>query len=192
MAIITEITHEILKQVISYNPDSGDCYFLSAKAEWFEDKPNRTASHKAALWNARFSGKKVGNISTSTGYYVAKIFGNQKELHRFIWFYMTGEWPEQIDHINGIRTDNRWHNLRNVSQFVNMKNTSLCTKNKSGRIGVIENKKNNTWIAQIQVNGKGIYLGTFHIFEDACAAREDAERKYGFHPNHGRVKNESR
>ena len=39
----------------------------------------------------------------------------------------------------------------------------------------------------IKVNRKDIYLGRFDKFEDAVAARKKAERKHGFHPNHGRA-----
>jgi len=103
--------------------------------------------------------------------------------HRLAWFYMEGEWP--TGHINHIRDDNRWVNLREVSNQENHKNQSISINNKSGVIGVCWNKKARKWHAQIKVNYKAISLGCFSDIHNAIKARKDAEIKYGFHKNHG-------
>jgi hypothetical protein len=48
------------------------------------------------------------------------IDGKQQRVHRLIWLYMTGEWPkDQIDHINNVKHDNRWKNLREADNQLN-------------------------------------------------------------------------
>ncbi|QDP61702.1 MAG: hypothetical protein Unbinned4466contig1000_14 [Prokaryotic dsDNA virus sp.] len=85
-----------------------------------------------------------------------------------------------------MRTDNRLCNLRKVTRVENSRNAAIGKNNKSGCTGVHLNKNNKNWVASIKVNGKGILIGSFKNKEEAIKARKEAERKYGFHPNHGR------
>jgi hypothetical protein len=99
---------------------------------------------------------------------------------------MTGRWPDpEVDHENHNRTDNRWLNLKEVSDRDNDTNRSLYINNTSGRVGVCWYKRTNKWHAKIKVNDHLISLGYFNKFEDACSARKVAEKKYNFHVNHG-------
>ena len=90
-----------------------------------------------------------------------------------------------IDHINHISTDNRWVNLRVVSQADNTKNASKRRDNTSGVTGVIWHKATSKWQVSIDAARKRVYGGLFDSFEDAVAKRKELELKYGFHPNHG-------
>jgi hypothetical protein len=111
-------------------------------------------------------------------------------IHRVIWCHVYGEWPDKdmvIDHINGDKRDNRLQNLRLVTHSENSKNLSRSKSNLSGVVGV--HKRDGKWIAQIRNNYKHIALGSFDNFEDAVAARKEAELEYGFHENHGRDTN---
>ena len=92
----------------------------------------------------------------------------------------------QVDHINHDRTDNRIENLRLVNANENGKNQKASVRNKSGVVGVSWKKSKNKWHSQIMVNGKQIHLGFFDNIDEAKKARIDAERKYGFHENHGK------
>lgn len=121
------------------------------------------------------------------GYLRLSLNGKRYKSHRLAWLYVHGEWPEgEIDHINGIRTDNRASNLRVVSRSENMKNTALPVTNTSGFLGVTWLKDRKKWLAQIMVNGKCKNLGRFSDLNKAVIARKEAEIKYGFHENHGR------
>jgi hypothetical protein len=100
--------------------------------------------------------------------YIKVSFKSKKYFaHRLAWFYMTGEWPQrEIDHINGIRNDNRWSNLRLVSRAENTQNRSRATAgSETGILGV--HKTDNKITACICVAGKQIHLGTFPDFESA-------------------------
>jgi len=96
---------------------------------------------------------------------------------------MTGEFPEcDIDHINGIRHDNSWNNLRNVSKSINSKNKRVQTNSPSGVLGVTWNKVKFKW----QVNFDGKYHGSFDCFWDAVKLRKILEENHeGYHKNHG-------
>ncbi|WP_425359496.1 HNH endonuclease signature motif containing protein [Borborobacter arsenicus] len=113
------------------------------------------------------------------------------KIHRIIWFLEKGCWPDVIDHIDGDGLNNRIDNLRDVSQAENMRNAARPNDNTSGRVGVSRLHRTDhwgdCWQAYINVRGKRIALGLFKSFEHACLAREDAERQYGYHANHGRA-----
>lgn len=99
---------------------------------------------------------------------------------------MTGEFPEgQIDHVNQIKTDNRFENLREVTNTINHQNIQLQKNNKSGVHGVGFHKTTKKWRACIKVNGKLIHLGLYSEKDLAIKARKEAEVKYKFHKNHG-------
>jgi hypothetical protein len=90
-----------------------------------------------------------------------------------------GEWPpEQIDHINGIRVDNRIVNLRLADTPQNHANTGPPSTNTSGMKGVRWDKKRRKWKAEITVKGRLIYLGRFKERRHAIVARLEAEGRY--------------
>ncbi len=94
----------------------------------------------------------------------------------------------QIDHINGDGMDNRWINLRAVTHLENCKNVKLLSSNKSGCAGVSYQKDKDRWRAEIYDNNKRIYLGSFKDKQDAINARNIANIKYGYHKNHGSIR----
>lgn len=136
-----------------------------------------------------FINLKTNNIigcKIKKGYYVINLLGSQYRAHRLAWLYMTGEFPENdIDHINHIRYDNRFINLRSVSRVENGKNQSKQCRNTSGITGVSWSESRGKWTAYICSNGKSYGLGRFYDKFNAICARKSAERKYGFHANHG-------
>jgi hypothetical protein len=95
-------------------------------------------------------------------------------------------WPTaDIDHINGIRHDNRLKNLREVDRYANAQNATMMRNNTTGATGVYRTS-NNRWRAIIHANGVRIDLGRFDDFRDAVSARQTAEATHGFSPRHGR------
>lgn len=128
------------------------------------------------------------NRNSHSGYWVGTVCGVRLYAHRTAWALHHGDWAEgEIDHINGNGLDNRIDNLRDVSRLVNRQNAKLHKDNTSGVSGVCWAKNTGKWQAQIKVRTKMVYLGQFPDKTDAVAARREAERLYGFHPNHGRV-----
>ena len=113
--------------------------------------------------------------------YIRSFFdGKVLYNHRLIWVWMTGEQPDQIDHIDGNGLNNKWDNLRSVPQSVNSKNLKMYATNTSGKTGVCFRKDSSRWRARIMVDNKSISLGTFATKDEALAVRADAEVKYNF------------
>jgi len=152
------ITLERLQEILHYCPETG----------LFTRRTRTNAS------------KPIGGVTgcIANNRYVVINVGNKVYLaHRLAWFYMTGAWPEdQIDHINGIRHDNRWENLREATRSLNCQNQRKATRtNKLGVLGVCKVK--NRYLAQIRVGRRNINLGSFSSPEEAHAAYLEAKRK---------------
>jgi hypothetical protein len=92
-----------------------------------------------------------------------------------------------VDHINGNKKDNRICNLRPVSRIENAHNLGRSKKNKTGTTGVFKIKRTGHYTAEICVNWERIYLGYFRTMQEAVAARKEAEIRYGYHANHGKM-----
>jgi len=163
-----KLTQKYLKEILTYNQETG-----------------------MFKWNISISSVKVGDkagYTHSIGYVIITINKKQILAHRLAWLYMNGSYPSKyIDHINHIKTDNRWCNLREVTTAENNRNMPLSKRNKSGTIGVHFIKDRNRWRASIMINRKRIGLGNFTNKECAIKARKKASIKYGFHENHGNI-----
>ena len=130
---------------------------------------------------------KAGAVAGSAhpdGYLSITIDGKKLQAHRIAWFFHHGNWPaDQIDHINGIRTDNRISNLREATDAENQQNRGKNKNNTSGYTGVHWNKTAGKFVSQISVNGKILHLGLFDDPKQARQAYLDAKVKYhGFNP----------
>ncbi len=145
-------------------------------------------SRRTGVFTSRKSGKVLGSPNDA-GYLVVKLGVKYFALHRLAWLYVYGYMPEGvIDHLDHDKQNNAIHNLREVSQTDNCKNHKLSKKNTSGAVGVRWNERLEKWTAAIKVDRKNIHLGVFDSFEEAVAARAEANIKYGFHENHGTEK----
>jgi len=136
-------------------------------------------------WNTKHAGKVAGT-SDRAGYRTIQIHGKPYKAHRVVWAIMNGSWPDgHIDHIDGNPSNNRIENLRVVTRRENHQNMRRRKDNTSGATGVYFRDHIRKWVARIRANDKDNHLGVFETREDAIAARKEAERAHGFHPNHG-------
>lgn len=152
------LTYERLVELLSYDSSTG--FF-----QWVKQRRGTSVGAKAG------SEQSNGYISIRVDYVL-------HSAHRLAILFITGKMPDQnmeIDHINGIRTDNRYANLRVVSRTVNSQNLRKARENSlSGFLGVT--KARNRWTAVIFVNSKRVRLGIFDSPEDAHAAYIKAKR----------------
>lgn len=130
-------------------------------------------------WNTRVSQRcRIGDTATgrvtSGGYIQITISGRVYVAHRLAWLYVYGEWPDdELDHVNGNRSDNRIVNLRPATRKQNMENKRLYKNSSSGSRGVSWDSKAGMWRASVTSLGKAHHLGFFHDKEEAAAvARE--------------------
>jgi len=188
-----ELTAEIARELLTYNPNTGKLFWKERPAKYFKN-PKRSMKS----WNTRWAGKealtaikcrKSGQIARLVGFVLNKNYFT----HRIAWLIYYGEWPKnQIDHINQDPTDNRIENLRNVTEAENHKNRTLYNNNTTGYSGVSFNKQRGKYRAEICSNNIKKYLGYYDTAEEAAAARAVANINYNFHPNHGNEKKEYR
>ena len=141
-------------------------------------------SWKKAVGKA-IAGDEAGYVSKD-GYRYFGFKGKTLKTHRAIYLMVTGTLPPFVDHENHIRTDNRWGNLKAATIVTNNRNCSLQQNNKSGVVGVSWSKSRQKWVAMIWHNSKPVPLGRFVEKDDAILARQDAEKLYGYHANHGK------
>lgn len=140
------LTQSILKQVLKYDPETGQCTWLI---------PFPRSKHKPGDPAGTLDGKGYPHICIGQGRYF---------LHRLAFLYMTGEWPVNlVDHINHNPADCRWVNLREATYSENAWNSSQC-KN-----GVWKNR-NGKWRAQSRFHGKIKHIGTFNMEVEAREA----------------------
>ncbi len=176
-----------VRELIRYDPATGKLFWLERDVSFFRDGKH-SAEHRQRCWNSRYAGTEAFTSIDSRGYRQGWICNRHESAHRVIWAVVHGCWPAQeIDHVNGDRSDNRLANLREVTPQENRRNMSISARNTSGVAGVNWDARRETWRARITVNYKEIYLGEFSIFDEARSARKAAEQQYGFHRNHGRL-----
>lgn len=165
---------------LKYELETGKVYWLHRDRETFN------SSRIFKSWNAMCEGKEAFNTIRPDGYLKGCIDGVNYLTHRIIWAMHYDKEPDQIDHVDGVRTNNRLANLRDVCHRENGMNIKIGTLNTSGHIGVYWESALGKWRAQINIRGKTLKLGCFTEKTDAISARKAAEVEYGFHPNHGK------
>lgn len=139
------ITAEELREMLSYDPDTG-----------------------AFKWKVKRKGRKSFGVSGSYDGKYSQIGINYKTYlsHRLAWLYVHGSFPKgQLDHINGIRFDNRIANLRESNQRENCCNRKTHREGKLPGCSYIPNSRK--WQAVISIDGKRKSLGYFSSEEAA-------------------------
>ena len=180
-----------LRQILDYCPTTGKLHWRHRPTSMFAACGRLTAQQKAKAWNARNAGREAFTANDGRGYRQGQVFKYHTTAHRVIWAWLHDEWPEAIDHISGDKADNRQANLRAVNRSGNQRNLPTPRTNTSGMIGVrhrFRYGKLGRWEAMIADNGKQVHLGSFRCATAALVARKAAERRLGYHPNHGRAR----
>lgn len=156
-------------------PDYDKGTLIRNMREQFETESLRTYK----TWVTRFSGKRADR-ENSIGYMEVSL-GNKKLLaHRVLWFMRTGDVPVEIDHKNGVTTDNSQGNLRSVTHDKNLENGKDRSNSTTGVTGVHYYKSRDKWTAHITKYGKTKSLGYFNTKGEALAARLKAEKEVNF------------
>ena len=120
MADKADITPAMLRQLLDYDPETGLFVWRPRDASWFTDAM-RTADQQARGWNTTFAGKSA-LTHRKKGYLQGVILGCGFSAHRVALAIQYGHWPKYIDHINGVPSDNRICNLRDVTSKENQRN----------------------------------------------------------------------
>lgn len=137
--------------------------------ELFEYVPATGAVWRRVTRSNQPAGVMVGTRD-GKGYLHVSICKKFVRLHRLAWFLHHGTTPQEIDHKNTVRTDNRLCNLRPAGRCGQSGNTRLSNRNTSGFKGVSLNTARGKWHAQIKIHGKQTYLGSFDTPEAGAEA----------------------
>lgn len=147
-----KLTHEQLIESLNYDADTGVFMWLTGV--------------DGTTWHGRPAGCK-----TKLGYIRIRVRGELVMAHRLAWLYVNKRWPEdQLDHINGVRDDNRIVNLREVNSAENSFFGSQRATTTSQFVGVHWDRRRQCWQSFIGVNGKKIWIGGFNSETDAAIA----------------------
>ena len=153
---------EWLREHFSYDPESG----VLVQIKHYN------------IYRKRELGAPIGSVNKHHGYVEAHIDGVLHRVHRVIWAWQFGYWPEvEIDHKNLDRSDNRLCNLRLATKSQNMRNGRAQRNSKSGIRGVSYSVRYGTWVAQWEYEGKQVHRN-FPTKRAAIEARNEAVKKY--------------
>lgn len=155
------LTAERLRELLHYDPETGVFTFRIAT--------------KPRLGGRAQPGKVAGSEHKTIGYVYLCIAKKKYLAHRVAWLYVHGEWPLLIDHINGVRNDNRLANLRDSSPLLNSQNRRVTLAG-TGLIGAYRTREGR-FKSSIRVGGRQKWLGVFDTAEDAHFAYLAAKRK---------------
>ena len=146
-------SHVRVRELFTYQPDTG--YLI----------------RKIYVSSTARAGQRAGSVTQSTGYRRIKIDGIVHQEHRVIWFYVTGSWPlAEIDHEDGIESNNRWDNLRLADRHQQCWNAKNKSNNTSGVKGVSWYPARKKWAARIMAAGKSCLVGYFDDLTEAASA----------------------
>ncbi len=147
-----------LKVSLSYDQDTG-VFIRLPRAD------------RRASWNRQFAGKEAGTLRRD-GYVQISMSGVLYLAHHLAWMYVHGELPpgmEEMDHVNGDRTNNRIRNLRPATIEQNRANSRMQSGKSSGLPKGVKRIRGK-FIAKIYRRGITKHLGTFDTPELAHAA----------------------
>jgi hypothetical protein len=129
-----------LKEILDYDPQSGE----------FRWKKTQKRSSKKP-------GDLAGSLESDKQHRRIFLLGKEYRAHALAWFYVHGEWINDLDHVNRDGTDNRISNLRPANRLQQNANRKFAGVRKQG----------NKWQARVQINGQRKSLGLFDTKEQA-------------------------
>ena len=155
------LTAARLREILSYDPETG--IFV----------------HRTVKRGGKKAGAVAGCLNKRIGYWVVRIDRKLYYAHRLAWLHAHGEWPaEYVDHINGVRDDNRLVNLRCVDHTTNCQNKRAAQSNSaSGLLGVVFVARLKKFKAEITIDRRMVCLGWFATAEEAYKAYLQKKRQ---------------
>jgi hypothetical protein len=163
-----DVTAEYVRQILDYDPETGEFRWKPRSPNMFSDGKH-AATHTCAKWNSIYAGHLAGRVCR--GYWQIGIGGRRYQSHRLAWLYVTGQdAPDEIDHIDGNPSNNRFANLRQATHAENLRNRGSQSNSTSGIKGVTWDRAREKWRAEITNGVTRIFIGRFDTKEDAASA----------------------
>lgn len=182
MATIVLPRQERLQQLLRYEPTTGELFWKERAQSEFLNNSLRACKS----WNSANADQPALMMVNKNGYRCGTLDKVSVLAHRVIWKLMTGKDADHVDHMDGVRTNNKWENLRDVDATGNRRNVALSRSNKTGVPGVMLYKRWECSVPTYWVRIGAKTLGYFKDFDEAVKVRKAAEIERGYHTNHGR------
>jgi len=154
-----DLTVGYLRERLHYDPETGVFTWLwrAGNEPW------------VGQWNGRFAGAPAGSIDAK-GYLTIKLDGRTYKAHHLAWLYVTGVLPKLVDHVDRVRNNNRWRNLRLATSAEQARNRPASSRSMSGVKGVSQRPDTGRWWARIYVARRMHSLGVYDSLDEAQAA----------------------
>lgn len=155
---------EYLRECFVYDEHSGSLVWKHRPRHHFNSQRGQSIA------NSRFAGKVAG--CHGCGYMVVRLNNRLIMAHRIIWEMHHGPIPDGmlVDHVNGVRHDNRIKNMRLATKAQNGQNRGAQKDNTSGYKGVYWDSDRGSWVARIAASGNAYFVGRFTTAEEAHEA----------------------
>ena len=169
MRIHTKREEEFIRENYRYDPETG---YL-----WWTRQSEAQGIGLNGARGYRNLDKPAGR-PTRQGYYQVNIFSKRVSSHRVAWFLYYGLWPTGLlDHVNGVKDDNRIINLRDATSLQNQGNRKKTFGCSSKYKGVIWHKRDQKWYSRVSINYKDKHLGSYDSEEEAARVYDKAARE---------------
>jgi hypothetical protein len=168
------IDYLLVGELLDYNKITGRFYWKERSLDRFKD------INHGKIWNSRFKGAEAG-MPNRFGYMVIGLYGTAYYAHRLAWAHFYEEDPvSQIDHINGVRDDNRIENLRKASSSDNNRNSRAKSHSFHSKYkGVGWYESGAKWRMRIDIGGKVITKYFKDEIDAAISYDKMAEELFG-------------
>ena len=167
------------EEYLRFDFEAGEIYWKKGR-----QGGGKAGSRAGSIWTNQTTGKQYRRITMG-----CKSYSEHRLL--FCFFHKSSFEGFEIDHIDQNGLNNQIENLRSVTSEDNARNAKQREDNKSGYTGVCWDNQRQEWMARISADGRRINLGRFTKKREAIFRRRLAEIAAGYHPNHGRVKNQN-
>lgn len=171
-----DIPVDHLRSLLRYEPETGKLFWMERQGV----NLSRFAEMNQKRFNADFAGKECFRVLSIDGYLHGTLNNKKVPAQQVIWALVHGVWSNKdmhVDHINGVRTDNRLVNLRLIPAAENIRGRIRRSYKHGGERGIARNTANGKWQVSIRIGqDRRKYLGCFDRIEDARTVRNEAEK----------------
>jgi len=175
----SKVTPAELQELLFYDPDTGLFLWKPRPLRFcVEGRGRYTRERNKSVFDSNYAGKPALTCHNPNGYLRGNLFGRSLMAHRAAFACVLGRWPKgQVDHINGVRDDNRWENLREATNQQNQWNSSSAKNSSSRYVGVSWDTYAGKWGAYICPENRKVHLGYFSCEMEAAKVRDRAAKE---------------